>query len=70
MRPKDTNGVKISENVTYVGSFSFETESMKAEEIVSCKKEMINIDVRDIVKPYFSVLAMVPFVNREWLYHH
>lgn len=39
--PTDIGGVKISENVTYVGPFYFETESMKAEEIVCCEKEMI-----------------------------
>ena len=41
LRPKGTNGMKISENVLYVGPFYFETESMKAEEIVCCEKEMI-----------------------------
>ncbi len=41
LRSKGTNGMKISENVLYVGPFYFETESMKAEEIVCCEKEMI-----------------------------
>ena len=41
LRPKGTNGVKISENVTYVGPFYFEAESMEAEDIICCEKGMI-----------------------------
>ncbi|MBQ7772241.1 MAG: hypothetical protein IJ402_05920 [Bacteroidales bacterium] len=39
--PKDTHGVSIYESVQYVGPFYFETESMKAEDIICCEKEMI-----------------------------
>ena len=38
---KEVNGVKMSENVTYVGPFYFETESMRAEDIISREKRMI-----------------------------
>lgn len=41
LSPKGTDGVKISENVTYVGPFYFETERMRAEEIIFCEKRMI-----------------------------
>ena len=41
LRPKGINGIKISNGLIYVGPFYFETESMKAEEIVRCEKEMI-----------------------------
>ena len=39
--PKDTDGVKISEAVTFVGPFYFEQESMKAVDIIRCEKRMI-----------------------------
>ena len=41
LRPKGTKGIKISENILYVGPFYFETESLKAEDIVRREKEMI-----------------------------
>lgn len=41
LRPKDACEVKLSEDVTYVGPFYFETESMKAEDIIRCEKGMI-----------------------------
>lgn len=41
LKPKDVGGVYISENVKYVGPFYFETESMKAEDIIRCEKKMI-----------------------------
>lgn len=41
LRPKDTGGVKISENKTYVGPFYFEVEDMEAESIINCEKKMI-----------------------------
>ena len=41
LKPKGTDGVKISDGVTYVGPFYFETENMKAEGIIRCEKEMI-----------------------------
>ena len=39
--PEGTDGVKISESVAYVGPFYFEVESMRAEDIIRCEKEMI-----------------------------
>lgn len=39
---KDAEGVKISDNVTYVGPFYFEAEGMMAEDIIRCEKEMID----------------------------
>ena len=39
--PKNPHGVSIYDSVQYVGPFYFETESMKAEDIISCEKEMI-----------------------------
>ena len=41
LKPKGTDGVKLCDGVTYVGPFYFETESMKAEDIIRCEKEMI-----------------------------
>ena len=41
LRPKDTDGVKISEGVTYIGPFYFEVESMMGEDIICCEKGMI-----------------------------
>lgn len=41
LRSKGTDGVKINESVTYVGPFYFETESMRAEDIIYCEKRMI-----------------------------
>jgi len=40
-KPKGTDGVKLCDGVTYIGPFYFETESMKAEDIIRCEKEMI-----------------------------
>ena len=42
LRPKGADGVKISESVVYVGPFYFEVESMRAEDIICCEKEMID----------------------------
>ena len=33
--------MRISNGVTYVGPFYFETESMSAEDIILCEKKMI-----------------------------
>lgn len=41
LKPKEIDGVKLSDGVTYVGPFYFETENMKAEDIILCEKEMI-----------------------------
>ena len=41
LRPAGANGVEISESVTYMGPFYFEAESMRAEDIICCEKEMI-----------------------------
>ena len=41
LRPKNAYGLKIKDNLVYVGPFYFETESMKAEDIICCEKEMI-----------------------------
>jgi len=41
LKPNGTSGVKLYDGVTYVGPFYFETESMKAEDIIRCEKEMI-----------------------------
>lgn len=41
LRPDGTDGVKISESVTYVGPFYFEAESIRAEDIICCEKRMI-----------------------------
>ena len=41
LRPECADGVAISERVTYVGPFYFEAESMIAEDIICCEKEMI-----------------------------
>ena len=41
LKPNGTDGVKLCDGVTYVGPFYFETESMKAEDIIRCEKEMI-----------------------------
>ena len=42
LNPEGNAGFKISEGLIYVGPFYFETDSMKAEEIVRCEKEMID----------------------------
>ena len=41
IRPKDMNGMSINDNVLYIGPFYFEAESLKAEDIVACEKQMI-----------------------------
>ena len=41
LKPNRTDGVMLCDGVTYVGPFYFETESMKAEDIIRCEKEMI-----------------------------
>lgn len=41
LKPKEADGVKLCDGVTYVGPFYFETESLKAEYIIRCEKEMI-----------------------------
>lgn len=41
LKPKEKDGVKLCDGVTYVGPFYFETESMKDEDIIRCEKEMI-----------------------------
>ena len=41
LKPDGTDGVKLCDGVTYVGPFYFETESLKAEDIIRCEKEMI-----------------------------
>lgn len=41
LKPKEADGVKLCDGVTYVGPFYFETERMKAEDIIRCEKEMI-----------------------------
>lgn len=41
LKPKGKDGVKLNDGVTYVGPFYFETESMKAEDIIRWEKEMI-----------------------------
>ena len=41
LKPDGTDGVKLCDGVTYVGPFYFETESMKAEDIIRCEREMI-----------------------------
>ncbi len=41
LRPKNTDGLKINDNLVYVGPFYFETESMKAEDIICSEKKMI-----------------------------
>ncbi len=41
LMPNGTDGVRINGGVTYVGPFYFETESMRAEDIIRCEKEMI-----------------------------
>ena len=35
------SGVCINDNVMYIGPFYFEAESMKAEDIIMCEKQMI-----------------------------
>lgn len=42
LRPKGTDGVRINGNVVYMGPFYFEVESMRAEDIICCEKEMID----------------------------
>ena len=41
LKPKDMSGVSINDNVLYIGPFYFEAESMKAEDIIMCEKQMI-----------------------------
>lgn len=41
LRSIDIDGVKISENVTYVGPFYFEVEDKEAESIIKCERRMI-----------------------------
>ena len=41
LKPKEADGVKLCDGVTYVGPFYFETERMKAEDIIRCEKRMI-----------------------------
>ncbi len=41
LRPEEESGVRISDLVTYIGPFYFETEAMEAEDIVRCEKQMI-----------------------------
>lgn len=41
LRPKEAAGVKINDDVVYVGPFYFETDDMQAEDIVRCEKQMI-----------------------------
>lgn len=41
LKSKGADGVKLCDGVTYVGPFYFEKESMKAEDIIRCEKEMI-----------------------------
>lgn len=41
LKPEGTYEVRINDCVTYVGPFYFETESMKAEDIILCEKKMI-----------------------------
>jgi len=41
LKPKDMNGVSINDNVLYIGPFYFEAESMKAQDIIACEKQMI-----------------------------
>ncbi len=41
LKPKDMSGVSINDNVLYIGPFYFEAESMKADDIVACEKQMI-----------------------------
>ena len=43
LRPKCTDGVELSDSVTYVGPFYFEEERMRAEDIICCEKGMIGI---------------------------
>ncbi len=41
LKPKDMSGVLINDNVLYIGPFYFEAESMRAEDIIMCEKQMI-----------------------------
>lgn len=41
LNPDGGAGVIISERVSYIGPFYFETETMKAEDIIRCEKKMI-----------------------------
>lgn len=41
LKPDDICGVSVNENVLYVGPFYFETEDMKAEDIIKCEMGMI-----------------------------
>ncbi|MBR6432586.1 MAG: hypothetical protein IKS64_07020 [Muribaculaceae bacterium] len=41
LKPKDMSGVCINDNVLYIGPFYFEAETMKAEDIIMCEKQMI-----------------------------
>lgn len=41
LRPKDTDCVRLSSNVVYVGPFYFETNEMKAEDIILREMQMI-----------------------------
>jgi hypothetical protein len=41
LKPKDMSGVSINDNVYYIGPFYFEAESLKAEDIIMCEKQMI-----------------------------
>ena len=41
LRPKDLSGVLINDNVLYIGPFYFEAESRKAQDIITCEKQMI-----------------------------
>ncbi len=41
LMPKDMNGILINDNVLYIGPFYFEAESMKADDIIMCEKQMI-----------------------------
>ena len=41
LKPKDMSGVCINDDVMYIGPFYFEAESMRAEDIIACEKQMI-----------------------------
>jgi hypothetical protein len=41
LKPKDMSGVLINDDVLYIGPFYFEAESMRAEDIIMCEKQMI-----------------------------
>lgn len=41
LQPKGADGVKIYDDIVYIGPFYFETENMEAKDIICCEKEMI-----------------------------